>query len=136
MTIDTYVQVAFWLALAGTLFAGYIMVHRLILKECPFNEECPYFLGLPACEYGFAMFLAMCAVAGLALLGTLAPVTAKIAILCVSVLGTLFAGYFVVAEIAEWMHSGAKRYGLVFPTCAYGLVFYILLLVLSAVPSI
>lgn len=135
MTIDTYVQTAFWLALGGTLFAGYIMAHQLILKKCPFNEECPYFLGRPACEYGFVMFLTMCATAGLALLSALAPATAKSAILVVSVFGTLFAGYFVVIEITEWMHSGAKRYGLILPTCAYGLVFYIILLVISALPS-
>ena len=47
------------LSIAGLLFSGYLSSYRFFSDTCAFNEPCPYFLGYPACYYGFAMFLIM-----------------------------------------------------------------------------
>ena len=132
MSIELYGELAFWLSLAGTLFSGYIAAHQLIKKECPFNEPCPYFLGRPACEYGFAMFFAMLIAAALTQGNYIGAADAKSFIQAISLLGILFAGYFVLMEVWSALRAGMQRYGLVFPTCAYGLVFYGILFVLSS----
>jgi hypothetical protein len=51
----------------------------------------------------------------------------------VSVLGTFFAGYSVALEVPAMFGSLAPSYGMGLPTCAYGLVFYVAILVLSFV---
>ncbi len=56
---NTYFKTIAYLALAGTLFAGYLSFMKLLTSTCAFNESCPYFLGYPACWYGFGMFLIM-----------------------------------------------------------------------------
>ncbi len=49
----------------------------------------------------------------------------------VSFLGVLFAGSFTIPEITNMLSGDGVRYALGLPTCAYGLIFYILILVLS-----
>ncbi len=132
MTMRNYLKTAFGLALAGTAFAGYLSGVKLFTGTCAFNESCPYFLGYPSCWYGFGMFLSMTLVSGFGLAGRLAAAKAAKANAWIALAGTLFAGYFVVGEVARWlMAPAASRYGLVLPTCVYGLVFYVIILVLS-----
>lgn len=132
MNAKTYLKSAFLLALAGTLFAGYLSGVKIFTGTCAFNESCPYFLGYPTCWYGFAMFLAMTVVSGLGLSGRLVAQKAASLNAWVAVAGTLFAGWFVVGEVVQWATlPSASRYGLVLPTCVYGLVFYVIILVLS-----
>lgn len=132
MTSSGYLKTAFALSLGGTLFAGYLSGVKLITGTCAFNETCPYFLGYPSCWYGFAMFLAMTLVAAAALLKKLDAAKAARAIAGISFAGILFAGYFVVGEIVQWLSvPAATRYGLVLPTCVYGLVFYVIIFALS-----
>lgn len=88
------------------------------------------FLGQPACYFGFAMFFLMFAGSLWALLNPMNTASKKIN-LWVSLLGILFAGQFVIPEIANWMQNGNPHYALFFPTCAYGLVFYAIIFVLS-----
>jgi hypothetical protein len=52
------------LASAGLLFSGYLSAVNLFSGTCAFNETCPYFLGYPACWYGFAMYLIIFLVTG------------------------------------------------------------------------
>ena len=133
MTDRRYLSIAFFLALAGTLFAGYLSGVKLLTGTCAFNESCPYFLGYPTCWYGFGMFLAMTVVSALGLSGRLPAPKAARANAWIASAGTLFAGYFVVNEVVQWMAlPSATRYGLVLPTCVYGLVFYVIILALSA----
>lgn len=132
MTMRAYLKSVLVLALGGTVFAGYLSAIKLFTGTCAFNETCPYFLGYPSCWYGFGMFLAMLLVSAAGLLGKLPEAKAAKANLWISIAGTLFAGYFVGSEIVGWLgRPAASRYGLVLPTCVYGLVFYVIILVLS-----
>ena len=54
-----YKKAALLLTLAGVLFSGYLSGVKFISDTCAFNEGCPYFLGYPACYYGFLMFSIM-----------------------------------------------------------------------------
>lgn len=132
MTVKTYFKWATYLSLAGVLFAGYLSGIKFFTQTCAFNEPCPYFLGYPACYFGFGMFLAMFITSLVALTrkaGSLQP--AKI-ILIISLLGILFAGYFVSQEMVDVVSRGRFTfYGLGLPTCLYGLIFYILIFALS-----
>ncbi len=106
---------------AGLLFSGYLSAVKLFSGTCAFNESCPYFLGYPACWYGFSMYLFMFIATGIGLTRKL-PLSA----LCkadatVSLLGIIFAGSFVIQEIAAAQVTGT----LGLSTCVYGLIFYI-----------
>lgn len=120
------------LSLAGVLFSGYLSAVRLFSGSCAFNEPCPYFLGYPACFFGFAMFATMfitSLVASIKKIYTLQPI--KI-ILVTSILGTLFAGYFVAQELLNALSAGTFTfYKLGLPTCVYGLVFFIIIFFIS-----
>lgn len=133
MTSDekTYLRITLGLALGGTAFSGYLSAVRLLTGSCAFNESCPFFLGYPACWYGFAMFASMFATGLAACYGNLKAESAARVIGSISFLGTVFAGRFVWIEISSYLASGNPGYPLVLPTCVYGLVFYLAVLVLS-----
>jgi hypothetical protein len=78
------------------------------------------------------MFLAMLLVSAAGLLGRLPAGKAATANVWISLAGTFFAGYFVIGEIVRWLERpAASRFGLVLPTCVYGLIFYVIILALS-----
>jgi hypothetical protein len=133
MTSDerTYLRITLGLALGGTAFSGYLSAMRLLTGSCAFNESCPFFLGYPACWYGFAMFASMLSTGLFAYYGNLRVESAARIIGGISLLGTVFAGHFVWIEISSWLASGNSNYSLVLPTCVYGLVFYLAILFLS-----
>lgn len=127
----TYGKTMFFLGLAGLLFSGYLSAVKLFTSTCAFNEECPYFLGYPSCWYGFGMFLIIFISAVFGMMGTLPEKTVSKIISAVSGLGILFAGYFTVPEIGSLMSGADTGYTLLLPTCAYGLVFYVIIFILS-----
>lgn len=127
----TYLRWSLGLTAAGSLFSGYLSGVRLFTGSCAFNESCPFFLGYPACWYGFAMFASMLGVSVAALLGQVQPEPAAKAIGGISFVGSIFAGHFVLAEFVTWLASRNQSYQLALPTCVYGLVFYIAILTLS-----
>ena len=127
----TYLRITLGLTLAGVIFSGYLSAVRLVTGSCAFNESCPFFLGYPACWYGFAMFVSMFAVGLISYSGNLTSESAAKIIGGVSFLGTLFAGRFAWIEISSWLAPGNRGYALVLPTCVYGLTFYVAVLVLS-----
>jgi hypothetical protein len=132
MTAAAYFKTAFALALGGTAFAGYLSAVKLFTGTCAFNETCPYFLGYPSCWYGFGMFLAMTVIAGMAVMKKTDEAKAARAIMWVALAGMLFAGWFVMQEVVDWLIVPSDmRYGLVLPTCVYGLVFYVIIFTLS-----
>ncbi|MFZ1626746.1 MAG: hypothetical protein WAT81_03025 [Candidatus Moraniibacteriota bacterium] len=114
------------LSLAGVLFAGYLSVTKIISGACPFREPCVFFLGYPTCWYGLGLFtlLFLASLAGL-----MGRADTRWFIRFVAVLGVLFAGTFVSREILSAFRYGWPQYTLLLPTCAYGLVFYILVFV-------
>lgn len=133
MAPKTYFNLSVGLALGGTLFAGYLSGIKLMTKGCAFDEPCPFFLGYPACYYGFVIFAALLALSLLGRAGRMHERKAASWILAVAALGTIFSGSFVVQEVAGWFSAGrVSLYGFGLPTCVYGLVFYVALLVLSA----
>ena len=115
------------LAVAGTLFAGYLSGVKLITDTCALNEPCPYVLGYPACWYGFFMFLALAVVSALGMTSRMGTASALRVTAWISAAGTLFAGWLTVGEAVTW--SGGYTLGL--PSCAYGLVFYVAVLALT-----
>ncbi len=131
MTPDLYLLVIFWLTLAGTLFAGYLSMVRLITQECALNRPCPYFLGVPACWFGFAMFLAMFTAALLTHIGYGTVAGATMTFLWISLLGTLFSGVLTLKEVFAWAASTETGKKLVLSSCAYGLVFFVIIFILS-----
>jgi hypothetical protein len=119
----------FALATAGLIFSAYLSGIKLFTGTCAFNESCPYFLGLPACWYGFAMYLIMFIVSGAALAWEDKIKKAILTDIIVSSLGILFAGRFVVLEFLQWGITGT----LGFSTCVYGLIFYIAIFIVAGI---
>jgi uncharacterized membrane protein len=111
------------------LFSGYLSLVKLLSNTCALNEPCPYFLGYPACWYGFGMFTVLFI---LAIISQWKESTKLIYWfqIVVSLIGIIFAGYFTVPEIIR-LFNGTSAYSLGLPTCAYGLIFYILIFILA-----
>lgn len=113
------------LGTGGLLFAGYLSSYKLLNNVCALNESCPYFLGYPACYFGFVMYLAITLFAVGLVFKKLKQQLALNAILTVSFLGILFAGYYTIGELPLLFTNGISAYVLGLPTCALGLIFYI-----------
>jgi len=111
----------FVLVCAGLLFSGYLSAMKLFEGSCAFNEPCPYFLGYPACWYGFFMYLTMFVITLLGMLKKMPPLAAFKTVAIVSLIGIVFSGSFVIEE--------AFRPS----TCAYGLIVYVLIFAVSTV---
>lgn len=128
---NTYFKTIAYLALAGTLFAGYLSFMKLLTSTCAFNESCPYFLGYPACWYGFGMFLIMLVLSITGLYKKNKRETLRRSIILVSFVGILFAGRLVLPELKLLFSNDAPSYAMILPSCAYGLLFYVIIFILS-----
>ncbi|MBU6501048.1 MAG: hypothetical protein KGJ89_02890 [Patescibacteria group bacterium] len=114
---------------AGLIFSGYLSGVKIFSGTCAFNESCPYFLGYPSCWYGFGMYVLMFMVTSLVFFGKISVRKAIKTDLAVSFLGIIFSGSFTVQEIMQSRVTGT----LGLSTCAYGLIFYILIFIFSAI---
>ena len=56
MEKDTSFKIIYWLSLLGILFSGYLSYSELVNKVCALGS-CPIVAGIPACVYGFVMFV-------------------------------------------------------------------------------
>jgi uncharacterized membrane protein len=119
----------FILSLGGFIFSGYLSLVKLLSNTCALNEPCPYFFGYPACWYGFVIF-SILLITSILSLNRPAFKTLLWVLFVISGIGVLFAGYFTLPEISRIL-SG-NHYSLGLPTCAYGLIFYILIFWLSS----
>lgn len=120
----------FVLSLSGVLFSGYLSFVKFFTKNCALSEPCPLFFGFPACYFGFGLFLGLFLLS-LSLFVREVVVKDRSSIIAfVSFLGVLFASWFTLGEIPNLL-SGNIRYSLGLPTCAYGLVFFLIIFVLS-----
>lgn len=117
-----------YLTLAGFLFSGYLSLIKLISNTCALSEPCPYFLGYPACWYGFGMFSILFILALISQLRKESKLIYRFQLI-ISGLGIIFASYFTIPEIVRLV-NGNSTYSLGLPTCAYGLVFYALVFIL------
>lgn len=118
-------------SLFGTLFSGFLSGTKLFSNTCAFGESCPLFMGKPACYFGFVLFLALFALANVLVFRKSGQAKVSLALVAVSALGVLFSGKFVASEIIQWSHAGFEPSALGLPTCAYGLIFYVLALIFS-----
>jgi uncharacterized membrane protein len=121
----------FVLGIGGVLFSGYLSAVKFFTETCAFNESCPYFLGFPACYFGFLMFTIIALFAGLHVFHLYDGQKANQIVLSTSLLGIVFAGYFTLGELPLLMQEGLSAYLLGLPTCALGLIFYCIVALLS-----
>lgn len=121
----------FGLGILGVLFSGYLSAVKLFSNTCAFGETCPYFLGYPSCYYGFVMFL-LIAIFGWRYANRKGQSRLNLNWLSgISFLGILFAGYFTLGELPALISDGLSAYILGLPTCALGLIFYVIVFILS-----
>lgn len=132
MKIQTYKKAAFGLSLAGVLFSGYLSGIKLFNNTCAFNESCPYFLGYPSCYYGFTLFLILFITSLLLLVDKAGFRKSARLNLFVSGLGILFAGYFAYPEVVGLIDNTLPSRFLGLSTCVYGLIFFVLVFIISA----
>lgn len=116
----------------GVLFAGYLSSTKLLSGACAFNESCPYFAGYPACYTGFILYALLAGIASLLFRKASLPRVYG-ALSAVSFVGVLFSGYFVVQELPVFMARGLSAYLLGLPTCALGLVCFMVILICSSI---
>jgi hypothetical protein len=131
MNTQIYKRASFGLSLAGVLFSGYLSGLKFFADVCAFNESCPYFVGYPACYFGFVMFVVLFVSSGLLLFGKWSFQRALNVNLVTSTLGVLFASYFAYPEARDLLSGnfGSTFFGL--STCIYGLIFFILIFVIT-----
>lgn len=132
MKTSTYAKVMFLLGLGGLLFSGYLSAVKFFTSTCAFSEPCPYFLGYPACWYGFTMFLIIFISSAYTLFKNTSEETLRKILLVVSGIGIIFAGSFTIPEIGKLISGAKTGYSLGLPTCAYGLIFYLIIFIYSA----
>lgn len=118
------------LSVAGLLFAGYLSGVKFFSGSCALGEGCPFFLGYPACYFGFAMYLLLTLFSLILVFGKESSIAIR-PIKLVSLLGILFAGYFTLGELPRLFEQGLSAYVLGLPTCALGLIFYVAIFILS-----
>lgn len=118
----------FIISLCGVLFAGYLAGVKVFNKECALDTSCSYFLGLPTCIYGFVMFTILLIGSSVLLFHKKKTCQTKIlkVIFSVAIIGSLFSLYFATVEI-----MGGVTSALILPTCAYGLIAYVIIFVVS-----
>lgn len=126
---------AFGLSTAGVLFSGYLSGVKFFAKTCAFNQSCPYFLGYPACYFGFAIFLALFIVSLMLLLGKVGFSKAVKINTWVSALGVLFAARFSYPEVRDMLAGTYQSWFLGLSTCVYGLIFFLAVFVISIWPK-
>ncbi len=121
----------FVLSLMGVMFSGYLSGVKFFTETCAFNESCPYFWGYPACYFGFGMFSALFITSALLLWQKIGKKKGLLGMILVSILGILFAGYFTLGELPILFEKGLSAYLLGLPTCALGLVFFVVIFFVS-----
>mgnify|MGYP001617649360 CR=1 FL=1 len=132
MKLTTYIKTTFFLSLAGSLFAGYLAGVKLFSGTCAFNETCPYFLGYPACFFGFGLFFSIFLVTTIAWIFKITKYCPVVINAVISFLGILFAGYFTAFDIFA-VNFVSPQYERGLPTCFYGFIFFVLVFVITLV---
>jgi hypothetical protein len=121
----------FIFGLLGLLFSGYLSGTKFFTDTCAFNEACPYFFGVPACYFGFALFVSIFLFSGLHVFHKMKGKLANQVVLFSSSLGVLYAGYFTALELPILFSNGFNAYFLSLPTCAFGFIVFALVAILS-----
>jgi len=128
MKPGTYLLSATALTACGSAFSGYLSAVKALRGQCAFNDPCPLFLGRPACYFGCALFVSMFAVSAISLAIRVQSKWPAIINSIIAVIGVLFALRMTLLELVG---SSMNRYAMGLPTCAYGLVFFCAIGILS-----
>ena len=71
MKKQTSLLTIFWISIAGMLFSGYLSYGELFAKTCYASSlgmgQCTNVVGVPACVFGFVMYLAVFIISSLGL---------------------------------------------------------------------
>ncbi len=123
------------LAIAGVLFSGYLSAVKLFSQTCAIDTGCSYFLGYPTCYYGFSIFT-LILIAALANKfckwgGKKMQVARLHALRSFAAVGIVFSAYFSFIEIGQMISKKMVYGALIMPTCFYGLIFYIWVMLLA-----
>lgn len=132
MKKEKNVVALFILSVAGLLFSGYLSGVKFFTETCAFNEGCPYFLGYPACYFGFALFLVLTVISFRVITSHMYDRAGYKWMEVIGLLGVLFAGYFTLQESPVLFRDGLSAYVFGLPTCALGLIFYVLIVYISS----
>ncbi len=122
----------FILGVIGMLFAGYMSFFKVLSDTCVFDQPCPYFLGYPACYYGFALFTLVVLVYVLDSWKMVQERTAEFSLMAFSLIGILFSGYFALQELPRLLSDGITAYYFGLPTCIIGLFFYVMIFLIAS----
>ena len=57
MKPETALKSIMWISIAGLLFSGYLSYMELSTGTCALGETCSKVFSVPACVYGFVMYL-------------------------------------------------------------------------------
>jgi uncharacterized membrane protein len=117
-----------YLSIAGVLFAGYLTLSKLLVGTCAFGESCPFLFGYPVCIYGLMIFSTIM-ISTIALLLHPADKIARNMLWIMSILGVVFSGYYAFQEIFNPICGNACVYQLGLPTCVYGFIVFLAVLV-------
>ena len=131
MSARTYWWCATLITAGGVVFSGYLSGVKLLNGVCAFDEPCPLFLGYPVCYTGLALFVSLFLVSATALTTRTTMRWPVGTTLGLSVLGVLFAGRLTLVEMVA--RGRLPLYGMGLPTCAYGFLFFLAVLVLSTI---
>lgn len=119
------------LSLAGLLFSGYMSFYKLFTDICAFGETCPYFFGIPACYIGFILFLSLFIMSLLLFFNKLPKRIGLLSMSIDSFLGIIFAGFYTTKELPLLFEKGLGAYVFGLPTCALGMIFFIMVFVFA-----
>lgn len=112
------------MALAGTLFSGYLTVYTFITNQ----PGCDlFFFGLPSCFYGAIMYVLVLGFS-LYLIHTTKGRIPKV-IAAVGLVGVLFAAFLTSYILSVASCTTLDILGM--PPCVYGVAIFIIILILS-----
>ena len=122
-----FLKIMFVLAVAGTLFSGYLTYYTFATSK----PGCDlYFFGLPSCFFGALMY-AIIFILSLAVIADRNLRSKRtLAISVISAVGIAFASFLTLYVLSARNCTSLEIFGI--PPCVYGLVMYLALLVLSA----
>lgn len=115
------ILISFIASIAGLLFSGFLTFQKAFSGTCSLREGCTYIYGYPSCLYGFALFLLLTIFSSMALSGK----KMRDYIMTTTVVGILFALYSSIKELS----ISITGYGLILPSCVYGLIIYIIVFI-------
>jgi uncharacterized membrane protein len=113
------------LSVIGVLFSGY-MAYYTFATSHPACEL--FFFGMPSCFYGAIMY-ALIFLLSVSILLSKVKSKAILAMTVISFIGILFAGFLTIYVLNNLSCTSLDIAGI--PPCVYGLVMYLLLLILA-----